>query len=465
MSPDNASSQLHNGDVLAERYLIEELIGRGGMAEVYRGRDNRLRRPVALKVLLAHFSLDPGLRGRFEQEARAAALVSHPNVVAVFDAGEDDGRAFIVMELVAGETLFDRIGRGPVDAAFARSIGVQVLDALAAAHERGVLHRDIKPANVLITAEGEAKVADFGIAKAVHPYAGAGDHTSMNIVLGTPSYLAPERAQGRPATAASDLWSVGVLLYESVTGVKPFQGDNPIAITLAAQQARYVPVRERQPDIDQALASVIERAIDPDPAGRYSSADEMAAALRVPPPDATLMPGGGIDATRFLEPTTVIDPRSVAAELAGAGAGAAPAAPTPLLSPAEGTPIPAATRRRGRPGAAVLVGAAVAVLLGGILAFLLLGPGSSRGHPPTEGSRPPKGKRSRTSTSTLPQVTSTSAPTLPTSTSSTSLPGSTTSSTTSTTSSTTSTTSTTTTVPATTTTTTLPAVTTTTLPG
>jgi serine/threonine-protein kinase len=281
------AGQLRNGHVLAGRYRVEALIGRGGMAEVYRGVDIRLARPIAIKVLRAHYAPDPELRRRFEEEARAAAMLSHPNVVAVYDAGEDESTAFIVMELVPGDSLADRIARGPLDEATVRRIGGEVLDAVAAAHARSLLHRDIKPANVLLTGDGIAKVADFGIAKALHPSPDRSEPTAMHLVLGTPSYLAPERAQGNPATVRSDQWSVGVLLYESVTGQKPFDGDTPIAIALAAMAGRYQPVLDRRPDIDPSLAAVIDRALQVDPASRFASAEEMGHFLRTPAADAT----------------------------------------------------------------------------------------------------------------------------------------------------------------------------------
>jgi tRNA A-37 threonylcarbamoyl transferase component Bud32 len=460
VSPDNANDQLRIGQILADRYRVDELIGRGGMAEVYRGYDQLLARPVALKVLRTQYGSDPDLRLRFEEEARAAALVSHPNVVAVYDAGEDDSKAFIVMELVSGETLHDRIARGAVEAAFARSIGRQVLAALSAAHAKGVLHRDIKPANVLITPDGQAKVADFGIAKAVHQPPGERDHTSMNMVLGTPSYLAPERAQGDPATVSSDLWSVGVLLYEAVTGVKPFEADNPIAITLAAQQGRYVPVLEQRPGFDPVLAAVIERAIEPEPGRRYSSADEMAGALRheVSDPTPVLgvdrgLGGNGPDTTQVLGSPTERGTYGLAAGAAGlaagatlgagaeagagagseAGAGSAAGAPATRMG-AGGTPASAAGtyagedsqgegQRRRRRGTAVLIGFAVALLLGGLLALVLTGNG---GRTPSGTTLP--APRTTKPKSTVPRSTSTTLP------STTSSPSSTTTSTPSTTS-------------------------------
>jgi serine/threonine protein kinase len=321
LDPEITVGQLRNGQVLAGRYRIETIIGRGGMAEVYRGVDVRLVRPIAIKVLRGHYQSDPVVSARFEEEARAAAMLSHPNVVAVYDAGEDGDTAFIVMELVTGETLADRIARGPLDEAAVRRTGGEVLDALAAAHARGVLHRDIKPANVLLTDDGIAKVADFGIAKALHPTPGGHEPTAMSLVLGTPSYLAPERAQGHPATVRSDLWSVGVLLYESLTGQKPFEGETPIAVAFAALEGRYEPLLECRPDVDPALATLVDCALQVDPAMRFASADEMAGALRTPLADTSVSLGPlpfDPEATSVLEAA----PRTmVLGEAAGAAAG------------------------------------------------------------------------------------------------------------------------------------------------
>ena len=438
MEPDNSVGRLAAGRVLAGRYVVAELIGRGGMAEVYRGRDQRLARPVALKVLRAQFAHDPALRLRFEEEAKAAALVSHPNVVGVYDAGEDadvtsgqgsggEHYAFIVMELVVGESLADRIARGPLDSAATRRIGGQILDALSAAHARGVLHRDIKPANVLLTDDGTAKVADFGIAKALHPSSGDDEPTAISIVLGTPGYLAPERAQGNPATVRSDLWSVGVLLYECMTGIRPFMGDNPIAVTLAAQEGRYEPLLERRPEADVALAAIIERALDPDPDQRFTSAAEMARALNIP--DARTAPLVDPLLTGTTVETEVVSPEDLAgggtsvgraagagvgggaAGLAGGaagaglagGAGGGPPFGTTRAMPAGGAgvgraglaaggtgngpptsgtftrggpldvPYNAPTKRPPRRGVAVVAAAAIVALLAGIAAIVRIG--------------------------------------------------------------------------------------------
>ncbi len=428
MSPDNARGQLRAGQLLADRYVVQQLIGLGGMAEVYRARDERLARPVALKVLRSRYSHDPVVRARFEEEARAAAHVSHPHVVAVYDAGEDDSKAFIVMELVEGETLHRLISRGRVEPGHARSIGLEVLDALRAAHESGVLHRDIKPANVLLTREHGVKVADFGIAKAVHPSPGAENHTTTDVVLGTPSYLAPERAQGEPATVRSDLWSVGVLLYEAVAGQRPFQGENPVAITLAAEQHRFAPLLERVPDLDPAFAAAIERALEPDPALRFASAGEMAAALGAAADTAVLgspgIPGDG------REPTSPLAAAAVpAAALGGAGLLGA-AGETAHLSTSVPTGAAGETRvlgasegrderpdgRRSRRGVAVLAGAVVALVLGGVAVAMAVSPTSAPGRAPDPPATQPKAKLSGTPSSTGPSSPpSTTSPSLTTS--------------------------------------------------
>jgi serine/threonine protein kinase len=436
------AKELANGQVLAGRYRVEAIIGRGGMAEVYRGVDERLARPVALKVLRGHYANDPGLRTRFEEEARAVAMVSHPNVVGVYDAGEDGDTAFIVMELVPGETFADRIARGPLDENTVKRIGGEVLDALAAAHARGVLHRDIKPANVLLTDDGMAKVADFGIAKAFHPSPSRNEPTTMNV-LGTPSYLAPERAQGKPATVESDLWSVGVLLYEGLTGEKPFEADTPIAVAIMALEGRYQPVLERRPGTDPALAGVIDRALQADPTKRFGSAAEMSRALRGPAADETvaLTPlATDADATQVLRPPT---PTMVLGGL-GLAAGGIAAGEQHSPTPPGGGPMTygaAASDERfandpphHRNGLAIAAAVVAVLLVLGIGALLL----NSALEPRT--TVPPHISSSTSTTKPKPSSTS------------------------STTTSSTTTSSTTTTVPASSTTTTSPTTTTTTVP-
>ena len=275
--------------VLAGRYRLGERLGVGGMAEVFDGFDERLHRPVAVKLLKPAMAAQPEVRGRFEDEARAAARLTHPNVVAVYDTGEDGGAPFIVMERLPGETLAARLASGPVDPRWLRRVAGDVLQALQAAHGAGIVHRDIKPGNVLIAADGCAKVADFGIAKSME---GTAAITGANLVIGTPAYLAPERLDGQPATVRSDLYSLGVVLYEALTGTKP-----PPVVWGALAGA------------PADLVSAVRRAMATDPADRFASAADMAAVLRRrDPPAATvdatvearLAPAGG-DATRVLE--------------------------------------------------------------------------------------------------------------------------------------------------------------------
>jgi predicted Ser/Thr protein kinase len=255
---------------------LSDRIGVGGMAEVYDAVDQRLRRPVAVKLLRPQLAVQSELRRRFEAEARVAARISHPNVVAVYDTGEDEGRAFIVMERVAGESLGAWLQRGPLDQAWVRWLAEDILAALAAAHHAGVLHRDIKPANILITADGRAKVTDFGIAKSVEMT--ASDLTATGLVMGTPAYLAPERLQGRAATQQSDLYAAGMVLYEALTGYRRPLGADPVANAAAMGQPLPDP-RVVRPDADPALVDAIERALATNPAARWPTAAAMTAAL------------------------------------------------------------------------------------------------------------------------------------------------------------------------------------------
>lgn len=261
---------------LAERYQLTSVLGRGGMGDVWLGCDQRLQRDVAVKILRPQLAADERVRRRFEDEARASAQLAHPHVVAVFDSGEDGGTPFLVMERLSGRTLADEIRHGPLPVGRVQALAEQILSALAAAHGAGVLHRDIKPGNVLLSADGSAKVADFGIAKIVDDL----DATTTGVVLGTPAYLAPERIAGHAATPSSDIFAVGVVLYEALTGTCPFEGDHPIAMATAIQQGDFVPVRERRPEVPVAFARVVERAMAKDARDRFSSAATMLAALQ-----------------------------------------------------------------------------------------------------------------------------------------------------------------------------------------
>ncbi len=262
-------------NLIADRYELGERVGSGGMGEVYAGRDTKLDRPVAIKFLRPDMASQADLRSRFEAEARAAGRLSHPNVVGVFDTGEHEGRPFIIMELLSGRTLADEAAQGPSEEKRARQVGREILSALRASHVQGVLHRDLKPGNVLLTQDGSVKVGDFGVAKMAEGM----DLTQAGMVLGTPSYLAPERIAGEPASESTDIYSVGVMLYELVAGRRPFEADTPLGLIRAIQDEPVPPLDAERPDIDPAFAAVVARAMARDPEERYESAAEMEADL------------------------------------------------------------------------------------------------------------------------------------------------------------------------------------------
>jgi len=261
------------------RYRVEGSLGRGGMAEVRAGTDLRLQRPVAVKFLLPEMAAREDIRRRFEAEACAAASLSDPHAVAVYDTGEHDGLPYIVMERLPGETLADRIATGPQDPAWVRQVAQEVLSALGAAHAAGLVHRDVKPGNILITADNHAKIADFGIAKSLEASDGSLDLTGTGQLLGTPAYLPPERLDGGPATAQSDLYSLGVVLYEALTGECPFPGETPVGTAMKIAAGEYQPLHDARPGLDPVLVSTIERAMATDPEQRFESAEAMSAAL------------------------------------------------------------------------------------------------------------------------------------------------------------------------------------------
>ena len=257
------------------RYRILGRLGSGGMADVYEAEDTQLGRRVALKLLHRRFAEDAEFVERFRREASAAAGLSHPNVVQVFDRGEWDGTYYIAMELLEGRNLKQVVREhGALDPALAADIVLQILKAARFAHRRGVVHRDIKPHNVIVDEEGRAKVTDFGIARA-----GASDMTETGSIMGTAQYLSPEQAQGHPVDARSDLYSIGVVLYELLTGVPPFDADSPVTIALKQVSEDPLPPRQRNQAVTPALDAVVLRALRKDPVERYQDADAFIAAL------------------------------------------------------------------------------------------------------------------------------------------------------------------------------------------
>jgi serine/threonine protein kinase len=265
------------GRVIADRYEIQELLGTGGMSSVYRAHDKLLERPVALKVLHEHFSGDPEYVERFRREARAIAKVSHPNIVTVIDRGEFEESQFIVFEHVRGETLKDIVEReGPLPVEDALEFAHQVARALAYAHERGIVHRDVKPHNVLVDEDGGAKVTDFGLARSLDL---EHDITQTGTVLGTCDYISPEQASGQAVDERSDQYSLGVLLYELLTGGVPFPAESDTAAALRHMRDPVPSVRERRPDVSPRVDELVQRAMAKRPEGRFTSTAALVAAL------------------------------------------------------------------------------------------------------------------------------------------------------------------------------------------
>jgi|tagenome__1003787_1003787.scaffolds.fasta_scaffold20862172_2 tRNA A-37 threonylcarbamoyl transferase component Bud32 len=257
------------GEVLSDRYELEELVGTGGMSSVFRAHDRLLDRKVALKVLHEQYMADEDYVERFRREARAVAALSHPNIVTVIDRGEHNGRQFIVFEYVAGENLKQLISRrGPAPVTTAIELGIQIARALSFAHQQGLVHRDVKPQNVLLNGEGEAKVTDFGIARSLDVQHGM---TQTGTVLGTSDYIAPEQAQGQRVDEQTDVYSLGVVLYELLTSEVPFPGENFVAVAMRHINEEPPSIREKRPDVSPRLEAAIHRAMAKDAAARFAT--------------------------------------------------------------------------------------------------------------------------------------------------------------------------------------------------
>jgi beta-lactam-binding protein with PASTA domain/tRNA A-37 threonylcarbamoyl transferase component Bud32 len=338
------------------RYRLLARLGSGGMADVWCAQDTLLDRRVALKFLHERFAQDQQFVERFRREASAAAGLQHPNVVGVFDRGEESGRQFIAMEYVEGASLKDLIGRG-LSVGEAIEIIRQVLQGARFAHSRGIVHRDLKPQNVLVDAEGRALVADFGIARA-----GVSEITQTGSVLGTAHYLSPEQAQGLAVTAASDLYSVGVMLYEALTGRLPFEGDSPVTVALKQVSERPRPPSEINPAVSKALDAVVLKALAKDPANRFASAEEFIRALDAAESDPS---GGALGDTASFAPVPV----PVVED-------ATP--PTVPVLAADPVPPPPPTGRRIFTRNRLIALGVLLLLLGGALAYALTRPDTVR---------------------------------------------------------------------------------------
>ena len=295
---------------LGGRYEIGELLGRGGMAEVHRGTDSRLGRTVAVKMLRPDMARDPSFQARFRREAHSAASLNHPSVVAVYDTGEDEFGGnpvpYIVMEYVEGSTLRDLLSSGSkLVPERALEIVDGVLAALAYSHEQGIVHRDIKPANVMLTRNGDVKVMDFGIARAVAD--NGATMTATSAVIGTAQYLSPEQARGEQVDARSDIYSTGCLLYELLTGRPPFVGDSPVSVAYQHVREEPAPPSSIDPDLPRNADAIVLKALTKDRELRYQRADDMRADI------AAALAGGAVAAPPAPAPTQAIDRTAVAA--------------------------------------------------------------------------------------------------------------------------------------------------------
>src|SRR4051794_33447597 len=332
---------LEAGTVIDDRYRIKHRIGSGGMADVYCALDEQLGRDVALKLLHRRFAEDQEFVERCRREASSAAGLQHPNVVGVFDRGEWDGTSYIAMEHLEGRTLKQLItDEAPLDPIRAIDLVVQLLRAARFAHKRGIIHRDLKPHNAIVDPDGRVKVTDFGIARA-----GASDMTQTGSIMGTAQYLSPEQAQGVNVDERSDLYSVGVVLYEMLTGRVPFEGDSAVSIALKQVAEAPTPPSAINPDTPPELEALVLRALAKDPAERYQDADEFITALdRVRGHLAAGVSPPGDETTAFAPLTTTAATAAAAglgaaagtdAYATGADTGVYPAAPLPLEDEAE----------------------------------------------------------------------------------------------------------------------------------
>src|ERR1700687_5576870 len=273
-------------------YEILSPLGAGGMGEVYKARDSRLERTVAIKVLPPHLSSDPELRQRFEREAKTISQITHPHICALYDVNREGETEYLVMEYLEGETLADRLGKGPAPAEQLLRYGIEVADALDKAHRQGIVHRDLKPGNVMITKSG-VKLLDFGLAKAMAQPVQASGMTSLptvmgsgqnltqeGTILGTFQYMAPEQLEGRDADARTDIFAFGCLLYEMATGRKAFSGGTQASLISAIMKEDPAPISTTQPMTPPALDRVVRKCLAKDPEDRWQNAADLGSELK-----------------------------------------------------------------------------------------------------------------------------------------------------------------------------------------
>lgn len=356
------------GRVFNNRYQITERIGIGGMAEVYRAQDNVLGRLVAVKVMLPQYAADPNFTQRFKQEAAAAANLQSPYIVNVYDWGQDEGTYYIVMEFVRGSDLKTAIiERGAINQRKVAEIGSQVCQALSVAHGLDIIHRDIKPQNIMVQPDGNVKVMDFGIARAKNSVM-----TQTSSVLGTAHYISPEQAQGKDLTATSDIYSLGIVLYESATGRLPFDGPDAVSVAMKQVNDLPVPPREINPDIDPALEAIIMKAIAKNPADRFATAKDMRLALNDYLAGRPVNLGEGFTSAETVVMGGVVPPVGVADGTAvmPAMGGVSPASPTAAQRSYNANNT--SGKKNNKKTIAIVIGIIAALAVVGGIAFALM---------------------------------------------------------------------------------------------
>ena len=353
------------GALLGARYRLDELLASGGMAQVWLGTDEVLRRAIAVKILHQHLAADQTFVTRFRHEAIAVARLSHPSIVNVYDTCSDDGVEAIVMELVRGETLRTRLDDGQMDPWVAANIAAQVAGALSVAHAAGLVHRDIKPANILLSEDGRVKVGDFGIAKAAE----SADLTQEGSFLGTAKYLAPEQVEAKPVDGRTDLYSLGIVLYEMLCGRVPFEADTSSSTALARLHSDPARPRLVKAGVPRELEAITMRLLARDPAGRYPTATDARAALLSAGADDQPAAGQGAAGTRTTTNRLPPPPPPGAGRATGTTAAVPPGGPPGArLTPPSGTPARFAdSERRWLVPTLVVVLVAVALGVAGLL--------------------------------------------------------------------------------------------------
>src|SRR4051812_17050002 len=339
------------GTTLGGRYRLDERIAGGGMGDVWRGTDEVLGRTVAIKVLLSALMEEPGFAERFRGEARTMATINHPGVVDIYDYGSENATAFLIMEYVEGDALSRTLGRvGRLTPARAMALIAQAADALHAAHEKGIVHRDVKPGNLLVRPNGTLVLTDFGIARS----AAVAQLTAAGSVLGTASYISPEQASGAQATPLSDVYALGVVAYQCLSGVRPFEGDNPLEIAMRHVRDMPPPLPA---DIPPPVAQLVERAMAKDPAARWPSAAAMAQAAR------RVSGGGGTSASPGIPMAAPLGPPGSPVGMPGSPVAYTPVSGPPVsggpMSGVLGTPVSGGAPTSGAGGTRIMPGGAV----------------------------------------------------------------------------------------------------------